>query len=113
LTFSFAPVARAGRRKKPIRHRGIVMSHERIEARSEESECGFQYHVCGRSFSWRSAVWFVPEALNAVGEGDGDDKVKAVTGVLVWVGSARAMGTSIKQRATKVIRMATLMAAIA
>jgi hypothetical protein len=50
----------------------------------------------------------MPVAFNTVGEGGGDDKVRAVTGVLVWVGSARAMWTSMTQRTTKVTRMVSL-----
>jgi hypothetical protein len=93
LSFSFAPAARAGRRKNPMRNRGTVMSHERIELCSEEPECGFQNHVCGRSFSWDSAVWLAAVALNTVGIGVGDDIVRDVAGMLVCTPEAKVGST--------------------
>jgi hypothetical protein len=83
LSFSFAPVARAGRRKNLMRNRGIVMSHERIEARSEEAEC--QNHVWGRSLSGHSAVWLAA--------GVDDARVTDVVGMLVCIPLAREGST--------------------
>jgi hypothetical protein len=74
-----------------MRNRGIVMSHERIEARSEEAEC--QNRVWGRSLSGSSAVWLAAVALNAVGTGVGDARVTDVVGMLVCTPLAREGST--------------------
>jgi hypothetical protein len=109
ISFSISPPTNAGNNKKtPINKNGTNPNSELIDLRSEEFG-GIQYHVCGLSFSCnsRSALKAVPVALNAVVHGDTDDgRVKDGEGMLVLVGSARAIGISMAERRRRARRIA-------
>lgn len=110
MSFSNSPVANDGNKKKnPMSKKGIKDNTELIEVRSEEFG-GIQYHVCGLSFSCRSALRAAPVALKVVVHGEDAGRVRDVEGMLVIVGSANAIGTSRAERRRTASRIAILVA---